>query len=205
MAGSAGRAEDGRRGAGVRRGRTGAGRPGASDQSRSEQVRGVPAASAFTAAASTAGVGFDHPARQHRTIWVEPLTGDFQAEHMEAGERGQVRASEGSVGHVEVFQMRRVGTPIFGRPRPSLGDRRADPLYPLNYEQPRVVSTRQRRPGAIRGIGPARPRHLEMRASMPSSRKSRPVRKVWLASRLAPSRTTVASAGNRPVAKVRSR
>jgi len=53
--------------------------------------------------------------------------------------------------------------------------------------------------------GPSAACQLEMRASMPSSRKSRPVRKVWLASRWAPSRTTVARAGNRPVAKVRSR
>lgn len=53
--------------------------------------------------------------------------------------------------------------------------------------------------------GPSAARHLEMRASMPSSRKSRPIRKVWSASRWAASRTTVASAGNRPVAKVRSR
>jgi len=66
---------------------------------------------AFTAAATTPGVGFDDPARQHRTIWVEPLTGDFQAELIEASERGQVRASESDVVHVEVLQMRRVGTP----------------------------------------------------------------------------------------------
>src|SRR6266496_3213906 len=39
-----------------------------------------------------------------------------------------------------------------------------------------------------------------MPASMPSSRKPRPMRKVWSASRLAPSRTTFSSAGKRPVA-----
>ena len=33
-------------------------------------------------------------------------------------ETSQIRAREGSVGHVEVFQMGSVRTPIFGGPRP---------------------------------------------------------------------------------------
>ena len=53
--------------------------------------------------------------------------------------------------------------------------------------------------------GPSAVRQLEMRAWIPSRRKSRPVRKVWSASRWGPSWTTEASAGNRPVAKVRCR
>ncbi|MCK6211339.1 AAA family ATPase, partial [Georgenia sp. EYE_87] len=42
----------------------------------------------------------------------------------------------GSVGHVEVFRMGGVRTSIFGRPRPLSGDRRADPHYTLNCEEP---------------------------------------------------------------------
>ena len=59
---------------------------------------------------------------------VEP-NGD-EAKFVETAERGQVRTAEAvlgsSVGHVEVVQMRRVGTFILGRPRPLPGERRAD-------------------------------------------------------------------------------
>jgi hypothetical protein len=48
-----------------------------------------------------------------------------EAELVQTAERGQVRAGEGSVGHVEVFRMGGVGTPILGRPRPSSRDRHA--------------------------------------------------------------------------------
>ena len=62
------------------------------------------------------------------------LADDLEAELIEAGERGQVRASEGSVGHVEVFRMGSVRTSIFGRPRPPSTYRRAaqlkTPLHP---------------------------------------------------------------------------
>ena len=46
------------------------------------------------------------------------------------------QAKEGSVRHVEVFQMGGVRTPIIGRPRPLPGHRRADPRYTLNCEEP---------------------------------------------------------------------
>ena len=55
---------------------------------------------------------------------------------VEAAERGQVSASEGSVRHAEVLPMGGVRTPITGRPRPLPGDRRADPPYTLNCEEP---------------------------------------------------------------------
>ncbi|WP_345038867.1 hypothetical protein, partial [Georgenia daeguensis] len=42
----------------------------------------------------------------------------------------------GSVGHVEVFQMGSVRTPIIGRPRPLSGDRRAHHRYTVNCEEP---------------------------------------------------------------------
>ena len=35
--------------------------------------------------------------------------------------------------------MRRVGTFIFGRPRPLSGDRRADPNYTLDPEEPEML------------------------------------------------------------------
>ena len=75
--------------------------------------------------------GIDDPARQHRPVGLKPLPDDLEAELVEAAERGQVRAGEGSVRHVEVFRMGGVGTSIIGRPRPLPGHRRADPpLHP---------------------------------------------------------------------------
>jgi hypothetical protein len=90
----------------------------------------------LTPAATAPLVRFDDPAGKDRTIRFEPLTGDFEAEHVEPAERGQVRASEGSVKHVEVFRMAGVGTSILGRPRPLPGHRRADHHYTLNCEEP---------------------------------------------------------------------
>jgi len=58
------------------------------------------------------------------------LPHDFQTELVQTAERGQVRASEGSVTHVEVFQMSGVGTFILGRPRPLPPHRHADPPQP---------------------------------------------------------------------------
>ena len=71
-----------------------------------------------------------HPQRRHH--WSSPvirhantawsgfgaLACHFQAQVIQARERAQVRAIKGSIGHVEVFQMDGVGTPIIGRPRP---------------------------------------------------------------------------------------
>src|SRR5699024_644722 len=57
-----------------------------------------------------------------------------------AGESRQVRVIEGSVNHVEVFQIGSVRTSIIGRPRPLSGYRRAHPPtvrdYTLNCEEP---------------------------------------------------------------------
>ena len=49
-----------------------------------------------------------------RTIRVEPLPGDFEAECIEPGERGQVGTVVGSVKHVEVFAMGPL--PLLGLP-----------------------------------------------------------------------------------------
>jgi hypothetical protein len=64
-------------------------------------------------------------------------------ELVQAAER-QVRADEGSVGHVEVFRLGSVRTPILGRPRPSSRQRRAHPRLPLlltqiRYEHPASI------------------------------------------------------------------
>lgn len=53
----------------------------------------------------------DDPARDHRPIGLEQLLDRYQAELIKSAERGQVRAVEGSVGHVEVFQMDRCREP----------------------------------------------------------------------------------------------
>lgn len=55
------------------------------------------------------------PAREHRPITFKPLTGNGQAEAVESGEGGQLRAAEaglrGSAGQVEVLQMVSVELP----------------------------------------------------------------------------------------------
>jgi len=63
------------------------------------------------------------------------LADHLQAKLVEAAERAEIRAHEGSVRHVEVFQLGGVRTPIIGRPRPSPGDRRAE-RYTLDPEEP---------------------------------------------------------------------
>src|SRR4051794_23412155 len=87
-------------------------------------------------AAPAPPVGFHDPARQDHTIGLETLPGNNKTQFIEAAERGQVWAAEGSVWHVEVFRMAGVGTSIFGRPRHLPGHRRADDLYTLNPEEP---------------------------------------------------------------------
>jgi len=59
-------------------------------------------------------VRFDDPAGQHRPTRFEPLPGGFEAELVKSAERGQVRAGEGSIAHVEVFRMGSVRTSILG-------------------------------------------------------------------------------------------
>jgi hypothetical protein len=75
------------------------------------------ACNAFAAAAAAPPIRGEDPAGQHRPVWLESLPDDFESELIEPTERGQVRTSEGSVRHVEVFQMGGVRTSIFGRPR----------------------------------------------------------------------------------------
>jgi hypothetical protein len=107
---------------------------------------GVPGSSCTPAASAPAlgaVIGLQDPARQDRAIGLQTLADHDQAELIQAAERGQVRAAEGSVRHVEVFQMGGVGTSILGRPRHLPRDRRAShhPTsdYTLNCEEPGKV------------------------------------------------------------------
>ena len=92
---------------------------------------------ALTTAASTPSVILDNTARQHRPIGFDPLTGHHQPEPIEAGERRQVRASEGSVNHVEVLRIGSVRTSNLRGPRPLPSDRRAAQPYTLICDEPR--------------------------------------------------------------------
>src|SRR5699024_4906569 len=86
---------------------------------------GVARGALAPAPSAPAVIGHD-AAGQHRPIGLQPLAHALQAEVIEASERGQVRGSEGSVRHVEVFPVGSVRTPIIGRPRPLSHERRAD-------------------------------------------------------------------------------
>ena len=63
----------------------------------------------------------------------------LQPQTIKARERAQIRAIKDSIGHVEVFQMDGVGTPIIGRPRPLPGHDTPNPAhntYTLKCEEP---------------------------------------------------------------------
>ena len=72
-------------------------------------------------------------------VGLNVLSCHFQPQAIKARERGQVRVIKGSIGHVEVFQMDGVGTPIIGRPRPLPGHdtpNAAHNTYTLKCEEP---------------------------------------------------------------------
>ena len=90
----------------------------------------------FTAAPATPTVVLDYAAGQHRAFRFQALPDHDQAELVEAAERGQAGAREGSsVKHVEVLRVAGVGTSILGRPRPLPRHRRAG-HYTLKSEEP---------------------------------------------------------------------
>ena len=95
-----------------------------------------PAACPRSRSAGTPLVRVENTTRQDRTSRLQPLPDDYQTQLVQAGERGEVRASEGSVRHVEVFRLGSLRTPIIGRPRPLPGRRRADRRYTLDCEEP---------------------------------------------------------------------
>ncbi len=76
---------------------------------------------------------------RHLQVCLNALTRHLQPQVIQVRERAQVGAIKGSIGHVEVFQMDGVGTPIIGRPRPIPGHDTPNPAnntYTLNYEEP---------------------------------------------------------------------
>jgi hypothetical protein len=93
---------------------------------------------ALAAATPTPLIGLEDPAGKHGTVGLEPLAGDLEAELVEAAERGQVRAGEGSVRQVEVFQMASVRTSIIGRPRRLPSHRPHLGRYTVICEEPRI-------------------------------------------------------------------
>src|SRR5699024_10158694 len=73
----------------------------------------------------------------------EVLAGDGQAERVDHAEGVEIRGGERRLGHVEVFRMGCVVTPIVGRPRPLSRHRHAQTtgtcLYTLICEEPAQV------------------------------------------------------------------
>ena len=93
----------------------------------------------LTSAASTPPVLTSNTARQHCMVWPNALTRHLQPQAIQASERAQIRAIKDSIGHVEVFRMDGVGTPIIGRPRPLPGNDMPNPAhntYTLKFEEP---------------------------------------------------------------------
>ena len=92
---------------------------------------------ALAPTASTPPILTNDAACQHCMVWPHALASYFQAQVIQARERAQVRAIKGSIGHVEVFQMDGVGTPIIERPRPLPGHDTPNPTHhTLNYKEP---------------------------------------------------------------------
>jgi len=124
-----------------------------------------------TAATEAPPIILNDPTRQHRTVGLDPLSRHLQAERVKARKRRQVRASEGAVGHVEVFRMGSVRASILGRPRPLPRQRGADhaaPLATLSIGKSPHSGTSKR--PATRGLAgtrlPGRPRHLSLSAHL---------------------------------------
>ena len=82
------------------------------------------------------GSGSATPALDHRALRLESLADSLKTEFVETAERGQIGRGEGSVEHVEVFQMDELRNFHPGRLRHLSGDRRAAPTYTLNCEEP---------------------------------------------------------------------
>ena len=94
---------------------------------------------ALASAASTPPVLTNNTVRQHCMVWLNALPRHFQPQAIQARERAQIRAIKDSIGHVEVFQMDGVGTPIIERPRPLPGNDTPNPAhntYTLKFEEP---------------------------------------------------------------------
>ncbi len=73
---------------------------------------------ALAAAAATPLVRLDDTARKQCPLWLEALADDLKPKPVEAAERGEVRAGEGSVRHVEISQKIRVEEGLLPGRRP---------------------------------------------------------------------------------------
>ena len=77
-------------------------------------------------------------------VCLNALTRHLQPQAIQAREHAQIRAIKDSIGHVEVFQMDGVGTPIIGRPRPLPSHDTPNPAhntYTLKCEEPYKAKT----------------------------------------------------------------
>src|SRR5690625_2945642 len=95
---------------------------------------------AFAAAGAAPGIILTDSALKHCSLRFEVLAGDGQAERVDHAEGVEIRGGERRLGHVEVFRMGCVVTPIVGRPRPLSRHRHAQTtgtcLYTLICEEP---------------------------------------------------------------------
>ena len=62
-------------------------------------------------------------------VWLDALARHLQPQVIQARERAQIRTIKDSIGHVEVFQIDGVRTPIIGRSRPLPGHDTPDPAH----------------------------------------------------------------------------
>ena len=94
---------------------------------------------ALAPAASAPPILTSNTASQHSMIGLNALTRHLQPQAIKARERAQIRAIKNSIGHVEVYRMDGVGTPIIGRHRPLHSHDTPNPAhntYTLKYEEP---------------------------------------------------------------------
>lgn len=71
----------------------------------------------LTCTPAPAIVRLDQPTLPHLALGLNELAGDLQTKVAQAGEGSQIKSPESNVGHVEVFQMEGVTTPIIKRPQ----------------------------------------------------------------------------------------
>ena len=94
---------------------------------------------AFGAALATPWIRLDHATLDHRPACLDPLPDSFETELVKSAERSEIRRGEGSVEHVEVFQMGSVGTSILEDldPYPRTSER--TPPTPSNAKSPETI------------------------------------------------------------------
>src|SRR5690606_301816 len=112
---------------------------------------------------------------QDAVVGLDALAGGRETERAQPTESIEIWGQEGSVGHVEVFQMASVRTSIIGRPRRLSLHRRAHPAtsrYTLNCDEPDSASATVSAPR--RASRPWRSRWFPGRANRVASRRPMP-------------------------------